>query len=64
MIGVNLVKNSKMPKGVEHISTGLAILALAAVKNSKMPKGVEHIAKPIPKLVINLCEEFEDAERR
>ena len=37
-----VVKNSKMPKGVEHVVGGDWDDLLQRVKNSKMPKGVEH----------------------
>ena len=36
------MRNSVMPKGVEHISIEAAFLADILMRNSVMPKGVEH----------------------
>ena len=57
------VKNSKMPKGVEHAQTGPPGDRDPGVKNSKMPKGVEHWASQ-SMAGAQRGEEFEDAERR
>ena len=58
------VKNSKMPKGVEHTIKSLSFRSRTGVKNSKMPKGVEHKQAFDDQQAKIDGEEFEDAERR
>ncbi len=58
------VKNTIMPKGVEHSCPTSRAVSISSVKNSMMPKGVEHYLSACAIPLGDGIEESHDAERR